>query len=47
MANSIEVLPDSVLAAVTGATNVHGVVREKTGMCGCGVLPDPGSLHVH
>lgn len=47
MANSVTTLPETDLAAVVGGTDVHGVVREKTGMCGCGILPPPGSLHTH
>ena len=47
MANSVSHLTDADLAAVVGGTDVHGTVREKTGMCGCGILPPPGSLHTH
>lgn len=44
---SIEILATDELALVVGATNVHGEVRRHTGMCGCGILPDPGTVHVH
>jgi len=39
-----QVLTDAELALVVAGTDVHRIVRERTGMCGCGVLPG-GDLH--
>jgi bacteriocin-like protein len=40
-----EVLTEDELAAIVGGVDAHRAVRERTGMCGCGVLPD--TLHSH
>ena len=39
-----QTLTDDELALVVAGTDVHGEVRYRTGMCGCGVLPG-GDLH--
>ena len=45
MTNEFEVLGTEELALVVAGLNAHGALRERLGLCGCGVLPDP--LHVH
>ena len=37
-------MTDEELALVVAGTDVDRLLREKTGMCGCGVLPG-GNLH--
>lgn len=37
---NLDILSQDELATIVGATNVHQTLREKTGMCGCGVLPE-------
>lgn len=39
-----QLLTDEELALVVAGANVHGEIRQRTGMCGCGVLPG-GDLH--
>lgn len=38
-------LSTTELAAVVGAANVDRLLRETTGMCGCGIVPE--TFHTH
>lgn len=42
---AFEILTDEELALVVGGFNADYELRRRTGMCGCGVLPDP--MHSH
>lgn len=42
---NLDVLSPAELAAVIGAANVDRLLRDTTGMCGCGVLPETAHSH--
>lgn len=41
----VQIMTDEELALVVAGTDVHGEVRKRSGMCGCGVLPGGDGLH--
>lgn len=43
--NTFETLSDTELALVVGGFNADQELRRRSGMCGCGILPDP--MHTH
>ncbi|HWL36852.1 MAG TPA: hypothetical protein VNQ77_11715 [Frankiaceae bacterium] len=42
---NLDVLSQTELAAVVGAVNVDKALRDNTGMCGCGIVPE--TFHTH
>lgn len=44
---TFDVLTTDELATVVAGLGTHQVIRERTGMCGCGLVPDRGLHAAH
>jgi hypothetical protein len=44
---NLDVLTADQLAQVVAGLGTHQVIRQATGMCGCGLVPDRGLHEAH